>query len=438
MTRTRNATYKGATLGEVDVDTRTYATTLGELAQDIHLLQDSLTGENGISSSSVIDHQAAGRGCALGVPLVVTQLNRLTVGASIGPTDAVLAAWPIVVPADDLTWRVRLTHDGATHEDKDHIQGLQLRILDATGTEVYEARPPTDKTSRRSRWDVSFAAGGVYVCEIRGCISSSAGLLLYALQMYPPVTPADDASFGAVTDDPYPVETPAVADSLPVPVLHDEYFSAQRMMPAYLLTRMNRFLNNAWEYLTGAPVAGNATRVHADAASTRPTTSRFHAGTRAGAQLSAEGMLRWPLFTVCFGGAGIDGAAPTNAAITTGMTYNAPIYTHNYVVDTEAARQRVRIPHMPAANSLRAQVLAVREPGKGTPTNWQARMLSSTWQNFVQIGTTQYYLATVTDASHSAVNDATVDVDLRLQRSGGASTFGELQVLGWHAYFEGA
>lgn len=440
MTRTRNSPFHGATFGEVDVDALTYTSTLKNLARDIHTLQDQLTGENGIASGT-ITHVGDGLGCPLGLPLANISLNRIISMAALSTQrPVVVAAVPIYVPRGAGRQRVRLTFSGSVPVDQgnDGADRILLRVIDmATGTDAYGPISGDRYADGHVRWDIDLDEQWGYVFEITAAASQAETWMLRSLQIYPRAVATTDVDFGEVTDDPFPVVAPAVGESLPIPTLHDEYFTDQGMISAWLVTKMSRALNNLWEYLTGSPVDGNASLVHADSAGTAPTTSRFHGGTRAGTQLAAEPLFHFPLLTLATGGVDTDGSEPTNAAITEGLIYNAPIYLHASTSATELARARVYLPHMPAANSLRAYSL-ITNAGKGTPTLWQARMLSSSWASYVQIGTTQYYVATITDAVHAASGDDIATVTLETQRTVAATVAGEAMHVGWHAWYHGS
>lgn len=464
MTRTRNGTFSGLSIFDGDIDAPMFGRALKEIDQDLNTVYDRITGDNSPGSAPVIqvmDHSGvANSGSLLGIPLInyVAPFSAWSLGMPAADTatyggDFYVIACPIFVPAGETTYALEVI----SAEESDF--GFFVSIYDTTGALITEeAQMSYDETiSSYVAYPQFVTTGALYYLFVRARVDDTTSNLSFrGCLMYPsrPLTPTTQPVFqeGAAqggTDNPIPVPsataysayggapTAVAAGSIAFETIHDAMFTDDYAIAGWIPTTLNLNIDAVYEALLGAPVDGNATVTNADSGSTDPATSRFIAHTQAG--FGNEPKVDYPVM-----------AEPVGCCLTTGdfmtdntvppvvglLTRYAPF--PRAVTESVGHALRLMMPDFQAAD-LRFSFLFVQAPGKGTPTNWQVRVknvtsgVSSSLVSLTQLGTTPFYVATVTNADLTA--DALASYEMRM-KSGGAFAFGEIAFLGWAAYFD--
>lgn len=446
MTRTRNATFSGTGKYDAITDTPSYTRVLKEIVQDLHLVYDVATGENGIAAADTMNHD----GTALGGALLNRPLFDQTINVRMSPSDTdmltigtgsvtILAA-PVLIPAGQHAYRFEVDTDASA-------PSMEIVIYDTAG-------------AVESRLDMAFLPGGSF--HHATALFPTAGVIRYitlkcpfsagAWELYGwrAVAPAFNESQPSIQPteigNTLPVAAAATGVAIPVETFNDEIFLDNYPVPGWIPVNLNRAINALWEATTGAPVPGNVAITNVDESagvpdSTNPTTSKFLCHGRAG--LAAEPLVDWPMLTEAFGAVKGGGAVVNGTPATLGLTeWHAP-----FPVDVAASIGReaaVYFPDFPAGgvSGLKVQLLVCHAKGKvAWSVDWRGKVSASggasAMKAFTQLGTTEYYVANFTFADGlDFTPDAVNDIQLSTQKVAGAFLFEEFAVLGWCWYFD--
>lgn len=445
MTRTRNSTFHGTSPLDADVDVEAFKRVLKEHAQDYHLLYDKVTGENGVGSPDIVVHSGeTNRGALLGIPLVnqggLGLANRIFMAdADLGSHGGDILFWgaPVRMPEGETLLKVVVDAFGEL--------GFNAVLMDSTGAFVQDPQLMSydeDGGTHHAFLQVSPATSTVYYLLLTLNIDDNMGswawrgTRAYFDRKRETPRPDDPAQQGVI----FPVTSPAVGASLDSDVFHDEYFTDNYAVPGGIMTRFNRVLTSLWEYITGSPVPGNSSLVHDDSAADDPADSRFWAHTRQ--DFANEGIVEFPLFTEGLGAVqlvsskGVDFIVDSASPPTAGLTqWFAPFPRDTSNVCT-LRQARLFCPDFDDSSSdLKCTALFARKGGTGTPTQWQFRVNNTTtgtatgWQTVSQIGTTDFYTATVTGVPFAA--DGRQIFQFQMQRLAAGFTFGEIAMVGY-------
>ena len=454
MTRTRNGSISGTFDFDADVDAPTFARVLRELAQDLHMLYDSVTGENspaGAPAIQVIDHSGAdGGGALLGmtswqqavhVRPFIADADLATYAANGG--SIVLLAKPHWVCDGENVLVVEVDAD----ED---AEDLYCEVFDASGALITSSRMSWVAGADRDRarnaigtWQsiFQFTTTGVqtYVAVRRIYDSDRNWCKLYGWRGYAGRDSGLDADVGVPGySNGFPI---TAATGIAWELLHDEMFAADYALAGHLPTKLNRMINGLWEYVTGATVPGNSTlqqtyfKEHKRTAyANEPLPQLPHFGESIGAfgwNGDVGGGEAWSL---------VDSADPPTEGM---LAWYAP-YAR---VVTEATLHRcsVFVDNFDASVMfLKCNVLAMSEmlsdAFKYTPSAWEMRIYNtgtgtgSAWQAFSHVGTLPMVSAAVASVPYTA--GAHNQFELRLRRPTGSYQFGELAIVGWDFYLE--
>lgn len=458
MTRTRNGSITGTYDFDADVDAPTFARVLREIAQDVHMLYDSVTGQNSPGSApaiQVIDHSgAAGAGALLGMtswqqPVWVRPFmseGDLATYAINGGSVILLAKPHFVCDGENV-----LVVEVDADEDAEDLYcevysaaGALIqssRMSWASGAVSSESGEPRGNGTWRAIFQFTSTGVQTYVVVRR---IYEAGRNWCALQAW--------RGFSGRVGGPAQAAFPANGNNLPVTtggtgigaweLLHDEMFTADYALAGHLPNRLNRMLNGLWEYVTGAPVPGNASVQNANFKDHRR------------AAYATEPLIQLPWFGEGLGAYGWNGDVGGGEAWALVDTADPPTdgmvsWFAPYPVDvaeTTVHRCSVFCDNFDYSTmQLKCTVLAtadmLSDAFKYTPTAWEARVYNSAagtpgsgWVAFTQIGTLPLLAATiyVTPPSPGAHNP----FELRTRRPTGTYTFGELAILGWDFFFE--
>lgn len=490
MARVKNTTFTGVSLYRADVDAPTFTTALKEICADAALIYDKLTGRNGetntIDHSGIIDQ----RGAPLGIPWCNQFMHnslRLTTstgtggGKSGGQGQTALVCLPFFFPDGEgaLDWNINIELDvtvGGPYGIREQVLGYQ--IMDTTGAIAYEGPmdfelgdPMAADMSQETRRFVArprgiyspsnqplflFITTNTDSMPTDAVASSYDEEFLLGLRVYSPRIRSGTGSGGVLrkeTDD-IDVTTPSSTQEMAWRDMYDGFFGTGYAYNAYLTAGLNRNLNGLMEFLTGWPAGDDASYTHEDhdgagaADDVNPARSRFHAGTRSLAGMSAEPLPQFPLLSESFGGVMLDGYCVVNAyssGTQSGMVDLQPIIP-NRKTKTTVHRTFTSWPDFPtgASSNLKWVVLAsfVLDPGNASgngPSQWTAYVgTGSATGNatFTRIGSTSFAYASGSALDFPADQQGTVTLEIEKSGAGAKSTYDEIQLLGWSLYFE--
>lgn len=445
MTRTRNSFFVGAQIYEGDIDAIVYRRVLRELAHDFNAIEDIVTGAHaGGSPIDTMNHNGdAYRGSLLGMSLVNQTINRRIAmtapdRAQYGGSLYLLAA-PAFVPPGEACLRVDVDAPGAPT--------MTLEIFDDAGVQVQELAFTRDEDDQSQTCVTFLPATGVEFYFVVRCTLDEGSWSLLGWHISVPRIRLNGGASDLPAQDGsvlMPVPVAGVGQSLNIEVLHDEYFQNNYALPGKLPNIINRNINALWEALTGASIRGHAATTNNDSSATNPTTSRFIAKTRAGAELASEPTVAFPLFSEALGAVRAVNCQPVvsdETPPTEGLTrWFAPFPRD---VDASTGRKlRVRVPDFIASpdSSMKGVILVANDPLKAAWSgDWEGQVKidgvsADAWTAFTQLGTTNLYKATMSidDFSPDAVNE----FSLQTRNAVSSFAFGELQVVGWGVYFE--
>lgn len=433
MTRLKSSTFAGAPARIASVDASILKRLVRNVAGDLALIYDKLTGENG--ETSTIDHSGGPRGAPLNLPLIMQEIHKPftqpigMVAKYIG--DTYLLAAPVRVVAGSLDWVLEADIDFVVASPRD--SHVNVVLIDDTGAETnvpFDLSDPGEGEGSRITAPITFAATGTYVVGVtaRPRLTSEADsffLVRWRLRQAANASSTNDtAGFPATgLGEAYDVATTinAVAGIDEIQAIDDGPLDGK------VLVDLTRWLQSMTEYVMGGPLPGNEDRT---------VTQEWH---HDGSVFASEPQPAVPIFAECLGAVLATGGAVVTAGGATGaLDWCAPFLL--VAVPSPGmqavARKQIYLPDFDASPSkLKAVILAAS--GAGTPTAWKADVQTGAGNaadvSFVQVGSTVLYVADV-DAipfTPGAIND----VLCRIQ-SDAAVAHDELQVVGWCLYFE--
>lgn len=454
MTRTRNGSITGTYDYDADIDAPIFARVMREIAQDLHMIFDSITGENFPASApaiQVVDHSgAAGAGSLLGM---TSWQQGLFVRPHIHPDD--LAVYAGNGGSIVLLAKPHWVCDG------ENILVVEIDAYEDAGepiAELYDASGALISSQRMSlvagdmgsgarlgegsgTWGTIFqvvTTGVQNYIVIRRVFDQDRGSIgLYAWRGYAGRVGPPSVAPPAAVSNAFPVA--ASGGQLAMETLHDEMFTADYALAGHIPNKLNRVINGLWEYITGAPIPGN----------TSLTLTYFKEHRRN--IYANEPLPQMPLFGEAIGAFGWDANTAggeawslvnTTDPPTAGMVaWHAPYAVA--VTESTLHRCEVFMDYEMTGNGFKCTVLGVSEMTsdafKYTPSAWECRVYNvsdgsgSSWTAFAQVGTLPLVQATMNVPYTGVTNNR---FELRLRRSTGTYTFGELAILGWNFYFE--
>lgn len=399
MVRKKNTTFQGVPSVDTARDASIFARTIANTAGDLALVLDKITGENG---QTPVNHSGtAGLGCPLGMPLTNQTINKsitlasATSGAALG-LYAVLVV-PVYREPGVLLYRLDV--------DFSNVADTFFEIRDSSWvvSEAKEMRQtgPTGDGVIYDTGSILLPSGWSYIVVYRE-LSKDFFDAIYQWRLYPIYSAA--ASTGALPPSNTTTGSPYAASSTFTPAvmtaneIDTDMPSPLYGLDAYVLTRLNRMINTAWEYVTGAKIPGN----NSYQCSTTWDNSR--------ASFLSEGLPAFPMLataTSCVHRDAVIGAAKNNflgtlgpAAPTVGPTGWAR-YPTAQAASIIFARARGYTPKFPngAASKLTARVLAYDYDHGGALGAWSATIATAAGSKtaaFAQIGATRWWVAELT------------------------------------------
>jgi hypothetical protein len=399
MVRKKNSTFQGVPSVDVARDASIFARTIANTAGDLALVLDKITGENG---QAPVDHSGtAGLGCPLGLPLTNQTLNKsitlaaATSGAALG-LYAVLVV-PVYREPGVLLYRLDV--------DFSNVADTFFEIRDSSWavSEAKEMRQtgPTGDGVIYDTGSILLPSGWSYIVVYRE-LSKDLFDVIRQWRIFPIYSAA--ASTGALpptnttTGSPYAASSTFTPSVMSANDIDTDMPTAIYGLDAYVLTRINRMINTAWEYVTGAKIPGN----NAYQCTTTWDNSR--------ASFTAEGLPVFPMFstaTSCVHRDAVIGAVKNNflgalgtAAPTVGPT-GWVRYPTAQAASITFARTRGYTPKFlnGATSKLACRVLAYDYDHGGSLGAWSATAQTAAGSKtsaFSQIGATRWWVAEMT------------------------------------------
>ncbi|MEK9809428.1 MAG: hypothetical protein VW362_03205 [Candidatus Nanopelagicales bacterium] len=477
MARKKNSSFAGVRIPDADPSSPTFARAIEDIAGDVALVYDKITGEN--SEANTVNHAgnpaSSTRGAMLGIPIVNQYIGRrLTMWDSSatkdgGEGETNIYAVPFFLPggtssgeADDLMLDVFFTFDVPSPDL------LNPYVV------IYDTASFTETVRKPLQLDSSPRAGGLQrlFCDLSGEIADGGTYVLF-VRMTPYRDPPNATS--AVTYDvevgtfqsiclrstrmgniantpqrlstsPFSVWTPGTTEGLGHRNFDAAHFTDRYSLNAFALIGLDRNLNALLEYLTGWPAGGNASYTHVDhdsggsPDSTDPARSRFFAHTRS--LYASEPQVDFPLVVVGCGAFKTDGGLVVEAANppTFGMTdWYAPWPTTTAALAMDIAE--VVFPDFQTSSSaLKGMILVGSDGAADVGTDWTGSFLTTagttTCGAFTALdANNRYWLASASAVSFTA--DTRDGVNCRLQKTAGAlEAIDQIVLLGWCLYFD--
>jgi hypothetical protein len=257
MVRKKNTTFQGVPSVDTARDASIFARTIANTAGDLALVLDKITGENG---QTPIDHSGtAGLGCPLGLPVTSQTIDKsITLAGGTAGLYAVLVVPVYWVPGVTL---YRLDVDFSVSSDT-WFEVRNSSWVVTTGGQMRETVTGDGVIYDTGEGIVPTVNSWGYVVIYRrlSTIVAESGRIkqwrLYPVYRAASTTGALPPS-NTTTGSPYAASstfTPAVMTAneidtdMPSPIYG---------LDAYVLTRLNRMINTAWEYVTGGKIPGN-------------------------------------------------------------------------------------------------------------------------------------------------------------------------------------
>jgi hypothetical protein len=442
MARIKNTGFVGAAPRTVVADASITEDWLRNAVGDTALVSDKCTGEN---SETPITHTGAGDGCPLRLPLAAQHLDRslILVGSTVAEDDFYILAVPWFVPTGEANLY-------SLEADIRTPAGVQItcEVLDSTGTtlagaiqgitveNIEEDRPGAQRISRaqRWRWVLQIVTPGTYCILVkRPCFfidqDPDGRLVSWTLDhVRPTAGEANGLSAGnggTAISDPYKTNASTFTPSTDHDT-YDEEVTVDGPLSAYVLTRVNRQLNALWERITGALIPGNATY---------QTTTTWDNNR---SSFTAEGLLDFPMAIVALGACHGDTGKPavgdyTASAPTDGLIDWTMHPTARSTALGNLTTLVLQCPSFSATSStLKAKVL-IHAPGGAAP-NWRFHVNSGAGVAPVQIGSSNFFVASITAIPFTASAPNTFNV--QVSNTAIAALADPIDVLGVVLYYE--
>lgn len=449
MARIKNATFQGAVPRSVVADASIRRDWLANVAGDVAKVSDLATGENG---ETPITHTGNGDGCPLRLPLAAQHLDRSLAiyGTTVSEDDFYILAVPVFVPAGEagqyrLTVKVTpFADDVPTAEvlssggtvDWGPYPGTENLTINEGVISVGQSRITVDSFS----WTVTLGEGVQYILVKRPCYfvdADPAGTLgwwtldhdrTYAGEANG-LTAGDG---GTAVSDPYGAH--ATFTSSTDHDTYDEEVAIDGPLSAYVLTRINRQLNTLWEYITGALIPGNSTYQ----CSTTWDNNR--------SSFTAEGLLDFPLQVVALGACHGDTGKPAVGDYTDATPSDGLIGWTTHPLSESATNDNVSslvmtLPSFRTSTSdLKCLVFVHAPNGAASAADWRFRVnngttgTSSSAVALVQVGTSNFLVATITGIPFSASADNLLNIQIAHNAAGAGVD--QLDILGACLYFD--
>lgn len=394
MTRTANTTFHGTDPADCDIGSPMLTTVLKEIAQDIHFTYDKITGENGISAASTLNHDGTeGNGALLSVPLVNQQIGRriamLAADVATYGGDVFLWAAPVFIPAGECAGGLSVfTVD--IHCDSLFGTTPSVIVRDSTGaietTAEFSVNPYGQGVTPNYEAQGGYLSAkfqvptdGLKYIFITMNVASADQRPFIESVCIRKVTTVRPTNFSLDTTIDNSIEftaTTTAGSASTIRPLHDEYFQTEYAVASNILQKMHYAVCKLYEYITGAPVMGNSVLTDADSGDVDPTTSRYMAHTRT-VFSSTEPLIDWPMGSECLGAVKTTGYNTTDTTYTLGYApalWSAPFINATTSADFEFHQISGYCPDFPSASTLKCVVLVSGDGTGASPANFRVEL----------------------------------------------------------------
>jgi len=449
MARIVSANPVGSPPRDVVADASIFKRWLEAAVGDAALAADLATGANG---ETPINHSGAPLGCPLRLPLAAQHIGRsLALIGSATEEDFYILAVPVFVRVGE-AGAYRLTVSTSPYGDDD----VYAEVRDASWATFYGPSPGVRRdivvvtegvitvgsqqqrvaTTTVFEWVITLGEGLQYLLVKRPLYldDTDPGATLYWWTLDHDRTYAGDGN-GLSIDGTTAIGSPYAALSTFTPSTVLDFYTEEVRedgpLSAFVLARLNRKLNALWEYVTGAKIPGNV----AYQGSTTWDNSR--------ATWTAEAQLEFPIAVVALGGgvaaSGKPAATPMTGTPSAGLADWVRYATAHFTTMDNFCGLIFEAPSFSTSSSALKASILVEAPNGDSLANWRFDAIvdglaAATEVTPVQIGATDYWLATVTAIPFTA--SSTNRINLRLRHTTAGALNDELQILGAALYFD--
>jgi hypothetical protein len=447
MARVKNTPFLvGAAPRTVAADASILQSWYYNVVGDVALVSDIATGEN---SETPMTHTGAGDGCPLRLPLAAQHLDRslVLVGTLVPEDDFYVVAVPVFIAAGEggqfrLTVNVSpVARDAVTAEvlssagtvDWGPFPGTREASAGVVVASEAAASGTGSRVGEAVTWSVTLGAGISYILVKRPCYFADNDPFgsLFSWTLDHDRTYAGESNGisagngGTAVGSPYKTNASTFTPSTDHDTF-DQEIPVAGPLSAYVLTRVNRQINALWEYITGALIPGNAAY--------QTTTTRDNSR----ASFTSEGRLDFPMVVAALGACHGDTGKPSINPYNSTTPGNGLIdwSVHPVTRSTTWANLTtlfMTCPSFSTASSALKAVVLIHAPGGAAP-NWRFRVNSGASVAATQVGTTNFFAATITAITFTASADNTFNV--QISNTTTAALADAIDVLGVALYYD--
>lgn len=390
------------------------------VAGDFQDVQDRVCGTNGISSTLTINHTGAGRGCPLHLPLTSQRIGRsIELTSTSTADDFYILAVPIFIAAGSQQQHileVDCLRRGDAVSDAVFVEVRNTSWTLTAGPAPMVTATDTGTVSGVQRLSLTLGTGWQFLLVRRRLLPGAQTLdTLVGWRLYPDYSFAGEANgllppTATGIGTPYPALssfTPTTAAANQIPSSMNAAVNPtvdEPPLSAYVLTRVNRMIGTLWEYFTGAKIPGNLNY----------TTTTLRNLDKA--NFTAEPEIDFPVCSIALGSYPLSGTGKANwlgtygGSPTEGPTQwvRYPL-TQNTATAINVSFLRMWMPPFMtgASTKLRCEILCARYQAADTLANWRFTVQEASAGNsstvaLTQIGTTDYFRATISDVRYTA------------------------------------
>ena len=458
--------FQGVPPRDVVADASIYQRTIARALSELAEIKDRLTGENG--NAVTINHTGSGRGCPLGLAIANQTMDAridLTDTGSAADADFYIIAVPVfVAEGEGQSWTLEVdctlgisrvvgtsqdnqvyaeVRDGSWALDLGPIAGRLSSGPDPLRPINDGSAPPRvisdEEQATRSEpatwsWNLVLGAGLQYVLVKRYCAIEERDFnaRLSGWRLYPDrrfaARPGADEVVPTIAGSPYPAATTFVPGTWTE--FWDTQVEVEGPLDAYVTLKANRNINTLWEWMTGSKIPGNFDFT--------VTTTRNNNRV----SFTAEPQLDLPIACLALGAASSNlgvvkfPVSPFTIAPTQGMLGWCRYPTTQPAVGAKSMVASLPL-QMPSFNDVTSNLkctMLVQAPDNDSLAGWRLSVSGSAAVAFVQIGTSDYWVATATAIPFTASTVVVHTVNLHHTTSGALAN--ELICLGVCLYFE--
>ncbi len=413
MARLKSASFVGSPPRDVARDAPILTRWLTNAAADAALVYDKMTGLN--AEANTINHTGSGRGCPLSLPVVNQGLDVSLESAALAGDYYIWGAPIFVGPGEPSDQAYMLEIDILR---RGPLAGVYCEVR-STAWALSQTGALDDDGEYTRKALLSLSPGWQYLL-IRAAIPDGGedASRLRGVRCYPVRATTGEGNGQA----PLPITAPS-GNPYPVPSALSSWTDIDSgqvaddgPLDAWVLTKLNRNLSALWEYITGAPVPGNATITMADTVDNTSPASE-------------------PLLAMPMGSWGTGGADATALKASDLTQWERRPTTQ--VGSLTISRTWLQFPVFDdATNPGKIRVLV--QGLSGTPTNWSVTATTSAGSSSavaLTLVSTGWYTALITDMPYTSSIGQFVGLALS-HATGGATVNEPIYLVGWSLAFD--